>query len=101
MKYTIYKITSKKDNVLYVGMTVQPLQKRWEQHKHDARTGMCSVTSRMCKKKIPPDLAALHKYITTNRNGTDLTISKIKDTVGSYEAAHREELKVKRTTMTM
>ena len=35
----------------YIGMTTQNLQKRFAQHKADARSGSCSLSNKLCQKR--------------------------------------------------
>ena len=56
--YAIYKISG--NGFVYVGMTTQALSSRFRQHKHDAKTEKCSVSSKLCQKQPPSDLKALH-----------------------------------------
>jgi len=39
--FTIYSITMSNGSFKYIGMTTQNLQKRFAQHKADARSGSC------------------------------------------------------------
>jgi len=91
LTYTIYKITD--GRTVYVGMTVQPLKQRLNQHITDAKTNGCSISKNLCQKKKPPDLKAFH--FTLKSNPTSFSIRKVKSITGTYESAHREELKVK------
>jgi len=91
-KYIIYKISNNK-NFTYVGMTTQSLGSRFRQHKADSGGG-CSVTSKLCQKKAPPDLKALHRRLRDD--STKYRITKLKEVYGSYSSAHNEELKLKR-----
>ena len=90
--YTIYAINNSK--TVYVGMTTQTLSKRFAQHKTDAKSGGCSITSNLCQKKKPADLQAFHTKLKKAPNA--FTIRKVKTVAGTYAEAHREELKVKR-----
>ena len=58
LTYTIYKITD--GQLTYVGMTVQPLKQRLNQHIMDAKSNGCSISKNLCKKKKPPDLKNFH-----------------------------------------
>ena len=91
LTYTIYKITD--GQLTYVGMTVQPLKQRLNQHIMDAKTNGCSISKNLCQRKKPPDLKAFHFKLKANP--TSFNISKIKSVTGTYEVAHKEELKVK------
>ena len=89
--FTIYSISN--GSFKYVGMTTQNLQKRFAQHKADARSGSCSLTSKLCQKTKPPDLKALHTKLKKNPN--EFTIKRLKTVTGSYHAAHKIELSLK------
>jgi hypothetical protein len=89
--YIIYKITNGKD--VYVGMTTQSLAARLQQHKKDAGTDACSITNKLCKKKIPPDLKALHRRLRDHPQ--KFSIHKIKEMTSTYNIAHKEELALK------
>ena len=91
LTYTIYKITD--GQLTYVGMTVQSLKQRLNQHIMDAKTNGCSISKNLCQRKKPPDLKAFHFKLKANP--TSFNISKIKSVTGTYEVAHKEELKVK------
>ena len=53
----------------YVGMTTQNLQKRFAQHKADARSGSCSLSNRLCQRRKPLDLQVLHTKLKKNEPG--------------------------------
>ena len=89
--FTIYSISN--GSFKYVGMTTQNLQKRFAQHKADARSGSCSLTSKLCQKTKPPDLKALHTKLKKTPN--EFTIKRLKTVTGSYHAAHKIELSLK------
>jgi predicted GIY-YIG superfamily endonuclease len=89
--YTIYQISNGKDT--YVGMTTQSLSARFSQHKKDAKTQKCSVSSKLCQKEKPKDLQAFHKAL--RENPTSFTISRIKDITGTYEEVHKAETAMK------
>ena len=89
--YTIYKISG--NGFTYVGMTTQALSTRFRQHKHDAKTEKCSVSSKLCQKTPPSDLKALHRRLRDD--SSKYKIEKIRMVSGSYNAAHSEEQKVK------
>ena len=89
--FTIYKISDGPHS--YIGMTTQNLQKRFAQHKADARSGSCSLTSKLCQKTKPPDLKALHTKLKKTPN--EFTIKRLKTVTGSYHAAHKIELSLK------
>ena len=91
--YTIYKISG--TGFTYVGITTQNLSSRFRQHKLDAKTEKCSVTSKLCKKEPPKDLKALHRRLRDA--STKYRITKIKEVSGTYASAHAEELKVKKS----
>ena len=91
LTYTIYKITD--GQTMYVGMTVQPLKQRLNQHIMDAKSNGCSISKNLCQKKKPPDLKNFHFKLKANP--TSFSIRKIKSVTGTYEVAHKEELKVK------
>ena len=89
--FIIYKITNGKD--VYVGMTTQSLSARLQQHKKDAGAGTCSVTNKLCKKKIPTDLKALHRRLRDHPE--KFSIHKLKEMSTTYTNAHKEELAFK------
>ena len=89
--YTIYKISG--NGFVYVGMTTQALSSRFRQHKHDAKTEKCSVSSKLCQKQPPSDLKALHRRLRDD--SSKYRIEKVKTVSGSYNAAHSEEVSVK------
>ena len=89
--FTIYKISDGSHS--YIGMTTQNLQKRFAQHKADARSGSCSLTSKLCQKTKPPDLKALHTKLKKNPN--EFSIKRIKTVTGTYPEAHKVELSLK------
>ena len=91
--YTIYSITMSNGSFKYVGMTTQNLQKRFAQHKADARSGSCSLTSKLCQRKKPPDLKALHTKLKKNPN--EFSIKRLKTVTGTYPEAHKVELSLK------
>ena len=86
LTYTIYKITD--GQLTYVGMTVQPLKQRLNQHITAAKTNGCSISKNICQRKKPPDLKAFHFKLKANP--TSFNISKIKSVTGTYEVAHKE-----------
>ena len=89
--YTIYKMTNGSDT--YVGMTTQTLANRFNQHKRDAGAETCSITNKLCKKKLPTDLKALYRRLRDHP--AKFSISKLKEVTASYSVAHKEELKLK------
>ena len=89
--YTLYKISGNK--FVYVGLTTLALGTRFRQHKLDAKTEKCTITSKLCKKTPPSDLKALHRRLRDD--STKYRIEKIKTVTGTYKAAHTEELKLK------
>ena len=89
--FTIYSISN--GSFKYVGMTTQNLQKRFAQHKADARSGSCSLTSKLCQKTKPPDLKALHTKLKKSPDA--FSIRRLKTVTGSYHAAHKIELSLK------
>ena len=91
--FTIYSITMSNGSYTYTGMTTQNLQKRFAQHKADARSGSCSLTSKLCQKTKPPDLKALHTRLKKNPN--EFSIKRLKTVTGSYQEAHKVELSLK------
>ena len=91
--FTIYSITMSNGSFKYVGMTTQNLQKRFAQHKADARSGSCSLTSKLCQRKKPPDLKALHTKLKKNPN--EFSIKRLKTVTGTYPEAHKVELSLK------
>lgn len=93
-QYTIYKITQP-NQPTYVGMTLQPLAKRLAQHKTDAMNGTCSVTSKLCQKKKPADLAALYRRLKSSTAGVRIT--PLSTMASDYMTAHRQELAMKRS----
>ena len=91
--FTIYSITMSNGSFKYVGMTTQNLQKRFAQHKADARSGSCSLTSKLCQRKKPPDLKALHTKLKRNPNA--FTIKPLRTVTGTYQEAHKVENSLK------
>jgi len=91
--FTIYKITMSNGSYTYTGMTTQNLQKRFAQHKADARSGSCSLTSKLCQRKKPPDLKALHTKLKRNPNA--FTIKPLRTVIGTYQEAHKVEMSLK------
>ena len=89
--FTIYSISN--GSFKYVGMTTQNLQKRFAQHKADARSGSCSLTSKLCQRKKPPDLKALHTRLKKTPN--EFSIKPLKTVTGTYHEAHKVELSLK------
>ena len=89
--FTIYSISN--GSYKYVGMTTQNLQKRFAQHKADARSGSCSLTSKLCQRKKPPDLKALHTKLKKNPN--EFSIKPLKTGIGTYHEAHKIEMSLK------
>ena len=89
--FTIYKISGNGNT--YVGMTTQTLSKRFAQHKHDAKTDVCSISNKLCQKTPPSDLKALHRRL--KENPKIYTIQKVKEMRGTYTSVHAEEQKVK------
>ena len=89
--FTIYSISN--GSFKYVGMTTQNLQKRFAQHKADARSGSCSLTSKLCQRKKPPDLKALHTRLKKTPDA--FSIRKLKTVTGTYPEAHKVELSLK------
>ena len=89
--FAIYKISGR--GFVYVGVTTQPLNTRFSQHKRDAKSDKWSITSKLCQKKPPSDVQALHQRLKDN--SSNYRIEKIKDIKGSYNTAHAEELKIK------
>ena len=77
----------------YIGMTTQNLQKRFAQHKADARSGSCSLSNRLCQKRKPTDLNVLHTKLKKNPDA--FTIKPLKTITGSYYVAHQVELSMK------
>ena len=67
--YTIYSITMSNGSYKYIGMTTQNLQKRFAQHKADARSGSCSLSTKLCQRRKPTDLNVLHTKLKKNPNG--------------------------------
>ena len=91
-KYVVYRVTNG-SNFVYVGMTTQALSTRFRQHKADAKSEKCSVSTKLCQKEAPKDLKALHRRLRDN--STNFRIEKLKEVVGTYSEAHREEKKMK------
>ena len=89
--FTIYSIFN--GSYKYVGMTTQNLQKRFAQHKADARSGSCSLTSKLCQRKKPPDLKALHTKLKRNPNA--FSIKPLRTVIGTYQEAHKVEMSLK------
>ena len=89
--FTIYSISN--GSFKYVGMTTQNLQKRFAQHKADARSGSCSLTSKLCQKTKPPDLKALHTKLKKSPDA--FSIRRLKTVTGTYPEAHKVELSLK------
>ena len=77
----------------YIGMTTQNLQKRFAQHKADAKSGSCSLSNKLCQKKKPRDLQVLHTKLKRNPNA--FTIKPLRTITGSYGEAHQVELSMK------
>ena len=90
--YTIYRI-SDASGYSYIGMTTQNLQKRFAQHKADARSGSCSLSTKLCQRKKPPDLRSLH--VKLKKNPDAFSIHKIKTVTGTYHEAHKVEMSLK------
>ena len=90
--FTIYKLT---DNTsIYIGITTQALSTRLRQHKQDAKLdGSCAITAKLCQKKAPKDLKALHRRLRDHPER--FTISALKTMEATYAQAHREELTLK------
>ena len=89
--YTLYKLSDGK--FTYVGMTTQSLASRLRQHKLDAKTESCSISSRLCQKEPPKDLKALHRRMRDHAG--KFRIHKLKEVTGTYQKARREELNLK------
>ena len=89
--FTIYSISN--GSFKYIGMTTQNLQKRFAQHKADARSGSCSLTSKLCQRKKPPDLKALHTRLKKTPDA--FSIRRLKTVTGTYSEAHKVELSLK------
>lgn len=95
--YTIYQLSD--GRFKYVGLTTQGLGARLRQHKHDAKAETCSVTAKLCQKDVPKDLKALHRRLRDH--GANFQITKLKELTGTYQQAHREELKLKKKHATL
>ena len=91
--YTIYSITMSNGSYKYIGMTTQNLQKRFAQHKADARSGSCSLTSKLCQRRKPRDLNVLHTKLKRNTNA--FTIKPLRTITGTYQEAHKVEISLK------
>ena len=91
--YTIYSITMSNGSYKYIGMTTQNLQKRFAQHKADARSGSCSLSNRLCQRRKPRDLNVLHTKLKKNPNA--FTIKALRTVTGSYQEAHKVEMSLK------
>jgi len=91
--YTIYSITMSNGSYKYIGMTTQNLQKRFAQHKADARSGSCSLSNKLCQRRKPRDLQVLHTKLKKNPNA--FTIKALRTVTGSYYVAHQVELSMK------
>ena len=89
--YIIYKMTNGNDT--YVGMTTQSLAARLNQHKKDAGAETCSITSKLCKKKLPTDLKALYRRLRDHP--TKFSIHKLNELTASYSVARKEEMSMK------
>ena len=90
--FTIYKITD--GTLIYIGITTQALSSRLRQHKQDAKLdGSCAITAKLCQKKAPKDLKALHRRLRDHSER--FTISALKTMEATYAQAHQEELKLK------
>jgi hypothetical protein len=74
-------------------MTTQSLNERMRQHKRDAGTDSCSISSKLCQKKLPTDLKALYRRLRDD--ASKFAIRQIKSLTASYSVAHREELRQK------
>ena len=48
--YKVYKIINKVNNKYYIGMTKQSLEKRFSQHKQNAKTGKSSYLYNAIRK---------------------------------------------------
>ena len=96
-RYLVYKISGNK--FVYVGMTTQALNTRFRQHKMDAKSEKCNITSKLCQKNPPADLKALHRRLRDD--STKYRIEKLKEVRGSYGTAHEEELKLKKRLATV
>lgn len=91
--YNIYKLSDGKH--AYVGMTTQSLSARLAQHKKDAGAGgTCSLTKKLCKKKLPTDVAALYRRLRDHPE--KFSISSLKSVKGTYASAHKVEQALKR-----
>ena len=95
--YTIYKLSNGKD--VYVGMTTQSLEARLKQHKRDASLETCSVTAKLCQKKLPSDLKALHRRLRDHPE--KFRVSKLSEVSGNYYQAHKEEMSMKKKHATL
>ena len=93
--YTIYSITMSNSATAYkyIGMTTQNLQKRFAQHKADARSGSCSLSNKLCQRRKPRDLQVLHTKLKKNPNA--FTIKALRTVTGSYQEAHKVEMSLK------
>ena len=91
--YTIYSITMSNGSYKYIGMTTQNLQKRFAQHKADARSGSCSLSNKLCQKQKPRDLQVLHTKLKKNPNA--FTIKPLRTVTGTYQEAHKVEMSLK------
>ena len=93
--YTIYSITMSNSATAYkyIGMTTQNLQKRFAQHKADAKSGSCSLSTKLCQRRKPRDLQVLHTKLKKNPNS--FTIKPLRTVTGSYQEAHKIEMSLK------
>ena len=91
--YTIYSITMSNGSYKYIGMTTQNLQKRLAQHKADAKSGSCSLSTKLCQRRKPRDLQVLHTKLKKNPNA--FTIKALRTVTGSYQEAHKIEMSLK------
>ena len=90
--FTIYRLTD--GTSTYIGITTQALSTRLRQHKQDAKLdGSCAITAKLCQKKMPKDLKALHRRLRDHAER--FKISALKTMDATYAQAHREELKFK------
>jgi len=90
--FTIYKLTD--GTSIYIGITTQALSTRLRQHKQDAKLdGSCAITAKLCQKKAPKDLKALHRRLRDHAER--FRISALKTMDATYMQAQREELKLK------
>ena len=92
--YIIYRLSDGQDT--YVGMTTQTLSTRLRQHKKDAKLDgeSCAITAKLCKKKLPKDVKALHRRLRDH--GAKFRIAALKTMENAtYRQAHAEEKKMK------